>query len=68
MKDKEKQGELDHRGIENLFLYAPASASTLVLVPLALIFATLCGRNFHRQQMTSLTVTEVFAVSVTSWS
>lgn len=37
MKDEEEQGQMNDQGIENLCLYAPASASTLDPVLLALI-------------------------------
>jgi len=61
MKGEEEQGQMNDRGIENLRVYAPASASTL------LSFATSCGRDSPRQQMVLLIVMEVCAASETSW-
>lgn len=37
MKNEKKQGQMNDRGMENPFLYAPASASTFIPVPLTLI-------------------------------
>lgn len=56
---------MNDRGVENRFLYARASASTLAPVPLALILChiKLCGRDFPRY---FLIVMGVCAVSVTS--
>jgi len=47
MKNEKKLGQMNDRGMENPFLYAPASASTLIPVPPALILRVIEGSPYR---------------------